>query len=448
MEKWDKVQNMSSKDIKKLQSKNLKSFLRHAQENIPYYRKVFKEKDIDVSRIKSTDDLQNIPFTTKADMVPREDDRRKPYQFASQFLEGEYRTFQTLYTGGNTAEAVPIVYSVYDNNALREIGGERIGDIYGLDRENDVIINAFPYKPHLAFWQAFHTTMGLGATAVQSGGGKILGTDKIITALERLEATAFFSPPGYAFYTLGGAVVFEKDIHFLETVVLGMDLVNPDYKERIKEVLLLAGAEQPRVVGEYILSEAKHAWAECSDSTGYHTYPDLDFIEIIDPQTDERLAEGEKGEIVYTALDGGGTSVLRFKTGDLGKLLYEECPVCERTVPRIVEVEKCSNYVPMVFPDGEKTVNMNEVYNLLMCHRGVVQWQLEITRREGYDAVHLLISVMKGMDESEVVEELTKRLPQETGLQVEKITTHRLRDLLPRLGFESEYMERRIVDSR
>ena len=446
MENWDKVQKMSSKNRKKMQSKRLQSFIKYVDTYIPFYKQLFKERNIDVSKIKSTDDLEKIPFTTKSDMVPTKENRRNPYEFASTYKEEDYRTFQTFYTGGNTAEAVPIVYSVYDNNSLRETG-ERLGDIFDLNREDDTIINAFPYKPHLAFWQTFHTTMGLGATALQSGGGKILGTDKIITALERLEATAFFSPPGYAFYALGGAVVFKRDIHFLETVILGMDVVASDYKERIKEVLFLAGAEAPRVMGEYILSEAKHAWGECADDTGYHTYPDLDFVEVINSEG-ERLGEGEKGEIVYTALDGGGTSVLRFRTGDLGKIVYEKCPECKRTVPRIIEVEKSSNYVTMVFSGSERTVNLNALYTLLMCHRGVVQWQIEITKKDNNDAANMCISVLKGMDEQQIITELQERIPKETGMELETITALRLRDLLPKLGFETEYMEKRIVDLR
>jgi phenylacetate-coenzyme A ligase PaaK-like adenylate-forming protein len=446
MENWDKVQKMSSKNIKKMQSKKLQSFLAYVDTYIPFYKHLFKENNIDVSKIRSTDDLEKIPFTTKADMVPVKENRRKPYEFASTYKEEDYRTFQTLYTGGNTAEAVPLVYSVYDNNSLRETG-ERLGDIFKLNREDDTIINVFPYKPHLAFWQTFHTTMGLGATALQSGGGKILGTDKIITALERLEVTAFFSPPGYAFYALGGAVVFKRDIHFLETVILGMDVIAPDYKERIKEVLLLAGVEAPRVMGEYILSEAKHGWGECADDTGYHTYPDLDFVEVINSEG-ERLGEGEKGEIVYTALDGGGTSVLRFRTGDLGKIVYEKCPECKRTAPRIIEVEKSSNYVTMVFSGKERTVNLNALYNVLMCHRGVVQWQIEITKKNANDSVHMFISVLKGMDEQQIITELQERIPKETGMELETITALRLRDLLPKLGFETEYMEKRILDLR
>jgi phenylacetate-CoA ligase len=447
MEKWDKVQKMSSKNIKKMQSEKLQSFLQYASTHIPYYKRLFRERNITVSKIKSTDDLDKIPFTTKADMLPTQENRKTPYEFVSDLREDDYRISHTMYTGGSTAPAVPIAYSLSDIAALKEVGG-RLGDIFHLDRENDIIINAFPFKPHLAFWQAFHTTMEIGATAIQSGGAKIMGTDKIITGLEKLEATAFFSPPGYAFYALGGAVIFERDIHCVETVVLGMDVVYPDYKERIREVLEMGGVEEPKVVGEYILSEAKHVWGECADSTGYHTYPDMEIIEIVHPQTGDVLGEGEKGEIVFTALDGGGTSVLRFKTGDFGKIVYEKCPECGRSVPRILEVEKGSYHQTMTFPDGEKPVNLNALYKLLMCHRSVVQWQLEVKKKNGTDAVTLLLSVLKGMDEQEVMTELQEQIPQKTGIQLEGIKALRLRDLLPRLGFETEYMEKRIVDLR
>jgi phenylacetate-CoA ligase len=447
MEKWDNVQKMSSKNREKMQSRALQSFVETINRYHPFYKNLFKEKNINVSKIKSTDDLQTLPFTTKSDMLPTKDNRRKPYEFVSQFQEGDHKVSHTMFTGGNTAQAVPIVYSVQDIDMLKETGG-RLSDVFQLDRENDIIINAYPFKPHLAFWQTFHTTMNLGATAIQSGGGKIMGTDKIITALEKLEATAMFSPPGYAFYALGGAVIFERDIHFVEKVILGMDILSPDFKERIREILVMGGAEEPKVLGEYILSEAKHGWGECADSTGYHTYPDLEYIEVINPETGERLSEGEKGEIVYTSLDGGGTSILRFRTGDLGKILYEKCPECDRTVPRIVEVERRSNYVMMAFPEGETRVNLNAFYHILMSHRGVVQWQLEIKKKDSCDALHLLISVLKGMDENAVVKELEERIPKETGAQLDEITTLRLRDLLPRLGFETEYMEKRIVDLR
>lgn len=447
MEDWDNIQQMSLKDIKKMQSKKLRSFLKMVSKYNPYYRELFKKKDINVSKIKSIDDLEKIPFTTKSDMMRTQKAPKKPYSFVSEYQKKEFSISQTMLTGGTTADPIPIVYSEYDVDVLKETG-KRLADIFNLNQENDVIVNAYPYKPHLAFWQTFHTTMQLGATALQSGGAKIMGTDKIITALEKLEATTFFTPPGYAFYSLGGAVVFERDIQYLETVVMGMNPVYLEYKERIKEVLNMAGANNPQVIGEYILSEAKHAWGECGDSTGYHTYPDVEILEVINSETGEQVPEGEKGEIVFTALDGGGTNLLRFKTGDLGSITYETCPVCERTIPRIKNVEKKSNYIVMEIPEGKKTVDLNMLYNVLMAHRGVVQWQLIIKKKDEHDVLELLISAMKGMDENEVIADLKEKIIKKTGVELDNITAMRLRNLLPRLGFETDYMEKRIIDSR
>ncbi|MBU7024032.1 MAG: hypothetical protein HXS40_07670, partial [Theionarchaea archaeon] len=81
MEKWDKVQKMSSKNLEKMQSSMVQSFIKKVNEYHPYYRRLFKEKGIDVSSIKSTDDLEKIPFTTKEDMMPTKENKRNPYAF-------------------------------------------------------------------------------------------------------------------------------------------------------------------------------------------------------------------------------------------------------------------------------------------------------------------------------------------------------------------------------
>ena len=149
MEPWDKVQKMSSKNIEKMQSKLVESFLENINKNHPYYRRLFKENNIDVSKIKSTDDLEKIPFTTKGDMVPTKENRKKPYEFVSEFQQDNFKVSHTMFTGSDTAP-IPIVYSIYDIDSLREVGG-RLCEIFQLDRENDVIVNAYPFKPHLAF---------------------------------------------------------------------------------------------------------------------------------------------------------------------------------------------------------------------------------------------------------------------------------------------------------
>src|SRR5207302_6603560 len=103
------------------------------------------------------------------------------------------------------------------------------------------------------------------------------------------------------------------------------------------------GASDIDIFTTYAFTEAKVAWAECPHppdrpSFGYHLYPDLGIIEIVNPLTGEPVGEGEPGEIVFTPLNARGTVVLRYRTGDCveGGVVYERCPFCGRRCPRLV----------------------------------------------------------------------------------------------------------------
>ena len=102
------------------------------------------------------------------------------------------------------------------------------------------------------------------------------------------------------------------------------------------------GSAGVSVLSTYAFTEAKMAWTECrvghdKSPTGFHLYPDLGIIEIVDPKTGKRVPDGMPGEIVFTPLDSRGTVVLRYRTGDVtdGGIVHERCPACGRTCPRI-----------------------------------------------------------------------------------------------------------------
>ena len=72
----------------------------------------------------------------------------------------------------------------------------------------------------------------------------------------------------------------------------------------------------------------------------------MEIYEIVDPESGEPVPEGETGEVVYTCLDGRGTVLLRYRTGDLavGGMTSQPCPHCGSTVPRISnELRRVSN---------------------------------------------------------------------------------------------------------
>ena len=78
------------------------------------------------------------------------------------------------------------------------------------------------------------------------------------------------------------------------------------YRDKLTELLRSNGSENPKVVSVLGFTESKKCWIECEGGveTGFHTYPDLDLFEIVDPETGKRLPDGETESLVYTPLEG------------------------------------------------------------------------------------------------------------------------------------------------
>lgn len=74
---------------------------------------------------------------------------------------------------------------------------------------------------------------------------------------------------------------------------------------------------------------------ECAARTGFHL-ADRVIVELVDPATGARVADGEAGEVVVTFLNAA-YPLLRLGTGDLSRLAAGSCP-CGRTAPRLERV--------------------------------------------------------------------------------------------------------------
>jgi phenylacetate-CoA ligase len=64
---------------------------------------------------------------------------------------------------------------------------------------------------------------------------------------------------------------------------------------------------------------------------------DMFYPEIINPDTLEPVAPGERGELVFTSLCKEAMPILRYRTRDLTHLIYEKCR-CGRTTVRLGKI--------------------------------------------------------------------------------------------------------------
>ena len=474
MTNWHELQYSKPEKIKDFQNKLLRNFIRNQIPYHPFYRNLFKTSKLNFSGINTTDDLKKLPFTTKEDIAPTTKQSKKFLDFVLQpdkrlimehaslhkkiksilnksHLFYEYKPIHIHFTTGRSANATPIFYTAYDLQRLEE-SGKRMMGILNISAW-DILINAFPYAPHLAFWQTFFAVKGANLLSLHTGGGKILGTEKIINSIESMKAACLAGMPGYLYHLIRTAKQQKSNFSNLKLVIFGGERVSIGLRDKIKNCLLSMGSKAPRILSTYAFTEGKCAWVECNEESGYHLYPDLEFIEIVD-KNGERVNEGEKGEIVYTSLGWRGSVLLRYKTGDITKgMYYEKCNSCGRTLPRIdAEIERSSEYKEFRLAKVKGSfVNLNAFFPIMMSHKEIEEWQIEIKKKNNdpyeIDELVVYISPSKKANFEKLRNELKHKIVEETEVTPEIVKVE-LKELLRMLGMETELKEKRIVDNR
>jgi phenylacetate-coenzyme A ligase PaaK-like adenylate-forming protein len=418
---WD---SWSREEQREIQEGKLRRFVtEQVYPYHPYYRRVFDEKGIDPASIKTIADLERIPFTYKEDIAPSPGDPDSPRRFvlepgfetvklrpsigwvpefpsggprggrwdSEQEFREEYQPVVTMFTTGRTAEPTPFFSTLHDLERLKEAGRRLASVISTLSPEGSdlrgVAINNFPGFAHLAYWVALTGAEGSAFTMVSTGGGGTMGNERILNVIERLRPTLFMGLPGYTYDLFKKAAAEGRDLSSLEVVTMGGDRISPAAREKIAYLLEGMGAVEPVVTGAFGCTEMKYAWGDCGDDEdrGYHTCPDMEIIEVVDPDTGQTLAEGETGELVVTNLDARGSVVLRYRTGDIlaDGFTTEPCPNCGRTMPRISGTITRRREVKEFALSKVKgnLVDLNEFARLLDANMDVLEWRVEICKR-------------------------------------------------------------------
>ena len=365
-----------------------------------------------------------------------------------------------FFTTGRSALPTLFTLTKFDLGVLEEVG-RRILEVADVGLRDNRLVNLFPYAPHLAFWQVHFVGIGGKILTLISGGCKGMGTDGILQSIQKLRPAFLIGIPGYVYHVLREAHAQSMDLSFLHGLALGGDQVTPGYRQRVKELLTSMGAESPRVQSVLGFPESRKCWAECPGEAegGVHTYPDLELVEIVDPDTGKPVPDGETGELVYTNLTGRGSTVLRYRTGDLivGGMSWAPCPHCGRTVPRLAsQLERVSNMKNFQLSKVKGTlVNLNVFKDTLDDDARIEEWQLVIKKRNNdpfdVDEMHLNLALRSAVAESDregVVGEIENTLLHASEVKVNQTRVLPLNEVRDLLGMETQMKEKRIVDLR
>ena len=484
---WQRLARTPAAELKRIQDAALARYVR--EELYPFsahYRRVFDAAGVKPADIRGVDDLRRLPFTTKRDLLEVQSNPETKLDFvlrpspetirshwplmrklalllggarSRELLRFHYTPNFMTFTTGRSSEPVAFTYTPHDLDVLGEAIARMI-EICGIDRPDDRVVNMMPFAPHLAFWAVTMGGFKTGRLVLPTGGGKVMGTEGNLRMAERLRATALVGTPGFVYHMLRRAREEQRDLAQVRTVVLGAEKVPPGLKHKMAEALEVCGAEPVTIIGTYGFTEARMAFAECptalDESSGYHLLPDLGVFEVIDPESGEPRGEGEDGELVYTGISGHGTTVCRYRTGDLvvGGLVWEPCPWCRRTLPRISsELRRVSERHALSLTKIKGTlVDMSHMGTVLSQMPEIEEWQVVLSKKHDdpheLDELEVRFASRAGADVEEVGRTIKRELASATEVSPNRVSPHTLEEMLGFLGMETEMKEKRYLDRR
>ena len=184
---------------------------------------------------------------------------------------------------------------------------------------------------------------------------------------------------------------------------------------------------------------------ECTELRGMHINEDWFIPEIIDPETEEVLPPGETGELVITCLGKEALPLIRYRTGDLSKLMYEPCK-CGRTTVRMENLSGRADDMLVIRGVNVFPTQIEEV--LLKIEEIGPHYEILVERKNRLDVMTITVELIDDrlLDSYAKLSELEKRIKSALKSQLGLATQIRL--VAPNSLKRFEGKAKRVTDLR
>lgn len=304
------------------QTKQLTRVLAYAAQHSPFYQRRWAEVGIEVDRIRTLEDLRQLPFTSKQDLQA----------YNGEFISVERRQLVDYVTTSGTM-GDPVVVALTDGDLDRLAYNERSSfETAGLTADDTLLLTTTLDRRFMAGLAYFLGARALGAGVVRVGSGlPALQWDTI----ERVQPTVIVAVPSFLLklieYAKEAGIDYQNS-SIRKAICIGEALRREDFS---LTTLGLRIVEQwdLQLHSTYASTEMSTAFTECEAGQGGHHNPALLIVEVLD-EAGQPVGEGELGEVVVTTLHVEGMPLVRFRTGDLCRVYQTPCS-CGRTSLRL-----------------------------------------------------------------------------------------------------------------
>jgi len=377
----DAIEVASRDEITALQLERLGKTLRHAYANVPHYRHAFDDKGVHPDDLKSLSDLSAFPFTVKQDL-------RDNYPFGL-FAVPRERIRRIHASSGTTGRPTVVGYTENDIEVWAEVMARSIRASGG--RPGDRVHIAYGYGLFTGGLGAHYGAERLGCTVIPVSGGM---TERQVQLIRDFEPDIIMVTPSYMLALLDE---FQRQGHDPRAVSLKVGIFGAEpWTDAMRREI--ERSFDMHAVDIYGLSEVIGPGVanECVETKdGLHVWEDHFYPEIVDPETGAVRPEGEMGELVFTSLTKEASPVIRYRTGDLTRLL----PGTARTMRRMAKVTGRSD--DMMIVRGVNLFPTQIEEQVLRCAGLAPHFQIELSRQDRLDAITVVVEARAGQASEE-----------------------------------------------
>ncbi|GAB3681471.1 phenylacetate--CoA ligase family protein [Saccharopolyspora tripterygii] len=324
---WSEVETFSPAQARAIQDERLREQLAYLAANSAFYQDKFTEHKVEAAKIRTVDDLAELPFTEKQEL---RDSLASSPPLGTHVAADAADIVQVQASSGTTGSPSYVGLTSTDIETWCELGARAL---YANGfRPGDRLLHAFGMsKGFVGGLPVIQIMQYMGIVDIPIGAEA--GAERLLRVQADQRPNAMIGTPHFLAHLAEQA----PKIVGLSARDLGVRAISvggepggglPAVRENLEN---LWGATSREMLGGTDI--ACTYWGECEANDGMHFLsPDLMVAELIDPDTGDRLdpVEGVQGELVYTALRRQASPVLRFRTRDHVVVTGTDCS-CGRT---------------------------------------------------------------------------------------------------------------------
>ncbi|MDA0341659.1 MAG: phenylacetate--CoA ligase [Proteobacteria bacterium] len=363
----DPIETASRDEIAALQLQRLKWSLRHAYDNVPFYRQGFEAAGVHPDDLSCLGDLAKFPFTIKTDL-------RDNYPFGL-FAVPKEQVVRVHASSGTTGKPTVVGYTQKDIDTWADVVARSIRASGG--RPGDTVHIAYGYGLFTGGLGAHYGAERLGCMTVPVSGGM---TERQVTLIEDFKPDVIMVTPSYILAILDEfrRQGLDPRASSLKVGIFGAEPWTNAMRAEIEQ------AFDMHAVDIYGLSEVMGPGVanECVETKdGLHIWEDHFYPEVIDPETGQVLPDGELGELVFTSLTKEALPIIRYRTRDLTRLL----PGTARSMRRMEKVTGRSD--DMIILRGVNVFPTQIEEQILKCAGLTPHYQILLTKHGRMDGM-------------------------------------------------------------